>query len=81
MPQDREEFALPMNGKKVNIRKKDFLQFAETCHIPGEAAERMIRFLLSKKELFLKMSKESYLPEDMKESFCDLIKQRFEALA
>ena len=41
----------------------------------------MIRFLLSKKELFLKMSKESYRPEDMKESFCDLIKQRSEALA
>ena len=81
MPQDREEFALPMNGKKVNIRRKDFLQFAETCHIPREAAERMIRFLLSKKELFLKMNRESYLPEDMKERFCDLIEQRSAALS
>ena len=81
MPQDREEFALPMNGKKLNIRRKDFLQFAETCHIPGEAAERMIRFLLSKKELFLKMNRESYLPEDMKERFCDLIEQRSAALS
>ena len=49
MPQDTEEFALPMNGKKTNLRNKDFLIFAESCGIPREAAQKMITFLFEQK--------------------------------
>ena len=31
MPEDKEQFALAMNGKKTHIRRKDFLVFAEKC--------------------------------------------------
>ena len=31
MPEDKEQFALTMNGKKQNIRRKDFLIYAEKC--------------------------------------------------
>ena len=31
MPEDREQTALTLNGKKKNIRKKDFLAFADNC--------------------------------------------------
>ena len=76
MPQDKEEFALPMNGRKNNLRKKDFLIFAESCGIPREAAQKMILFLLNKKPLMLSLCAESLLPEDMKESFAKLIESR-----
>ena len=29
MPEDKEQFALAMNGKKTHIRRKDFLVFGE----------------------------------------------------
>ena len=81
MPQDKEEFALPMNGRKNNLRKKDFLVFAESCGIPKEAAQKMISFLLSKKPLLLSLCAESFLPEDMKESFAELIESRCKVFA
>ena len=34
MPEDKEQFALPMNGKKTNLRRKDFLIFADTAGDP-----------------------------------------------
>ena len=76
MPQDKEEFALPMNGRKNNLRKKDFLIFAETSGIPKEAANKMILFLLSKKRSLLSLCAESWLPDDMKEIFAELIESR-----
>ena len=80
MPEDNEEFALPMNGKKNNLRKKDFLVFAKACGIPEEAAGKMIRFLLDKKPVLLTMCQESLLPEEMKEGFSKLIDQRYQIL-
>lgn len=33
MPADKEQFALAFNGKKRNVRKGDFLKFADACGI------------------------------------------------
>ena len=33
MPEDTEDFALTMNGKKSKIKRHDFLTFADTCKI------------------------------------------------
>ena len=77
LPEDNEQFALPMNGKKTNLHKKDFLEFARAAHIPPETADRMIRFLLGKKEVFLQLNQESLLPPDMKARFAALMDQRF----
>ena len=80
IPQDKEEFALPMNGKKNHIRKKDFLVFAEECGIPAEAAGKMIRFLLGKEPVLMSLCRESLLPTGMKEAFAALIGERCRTL-
>lgn len=49
MPEDKEQFALAMNGKKTHIRRKDFLVFAEECGMTRGSAEKMIAMLVSKK--------------------------------
>lgn len=76
MPEDPEEFALPVNSRRTKIRKKDFLIFAEKAGIPGEAAEKMIRFLLGKKTVLLSMCGGSLMPEGMKERFAEMIEKR-----
>ena len=81
LPEDNEEFALPMNSKRTNLHKKDFLEFAMAAHIPPETADRMIRFLLDKKEAFLQLNQESLLPPDMKARFAALMDQRFNLLS
>ncbi|MGI5971948.1 MAG: type II toxin-antitoxin system HipA family toxin [Oscillospiraceae bacterium] len=76
MPEDEEQFALTMNGKKTNIRKNDFLVFADECDISRSAAEKMIGKLVSMKHNLIIMCRESLLPEDLKEHFISLIEER-----
>lgn len=76
MPEDVEQTALALNGKKQNIRRRDFLVFADECGITRQSAEKMMRKLLSLKPKFLTMCEESLLPEDMKRRFAGLIGER-----
>ena len=74
MPEDEEELALTLNGKKMNLRKKDFYNFAEKSGIARNSAEKMIGKLVSMKDVYQKMNRESMLPEELKEQFeacCD----------
>lgn len=43
LPADIEQTALTLNGKKRNIRRKDFYSFAYKCGIPKNSAENMIK--------------------------------------
>lgn len=76
MPEDKEQTALALNGKKQNIRRKDFFVFAEGCGITQTGAGKMIKKLVSMKPKFLAMCEDSLLPEDMKEQFSLLIEER-----
>lgn len=80
MPEDKEQFALPMNGKKTNIRRKDFLVFADGCGITKSSAEKMIEQLISMTSEFIKMCDDSFIPKDMKESLKELINARVSVL-
>jgi serine/threonine-protein kinase HipA len=80
MPEDKEQFALPMNGKKTNIRRKDFLVFADGCGITKSSAEKMIERLISLTSEFIKMCDDSFIPKDMKESLKELINARVSVL-
>lgn len=76
IPEDKEQLALTINGKKQNIRRKDFFALAENIGLNKKSAEKMIAKLLKLKELYIKMCRDSYLPEDMKGSLEELIRTR-----
>ncbi len=80
LPEDNEQTALTLNGKKRNIRKKDLLIFAENCGISRSAAEKMIAAVCAYKDRFFSLCAESFLPDDMKEQTKDLIGKRVEEL-
>lgn len=80
MPEDTEEFALAMNGKKTHIRKKDFFVFAEECEIPKISAEKMIAKIVSLKADYQEMCNSSLLSQHLKERFSELIEKRCKAL-
>ncbi len=80
MPEDQEEFALPMNGKKTHLRKKDFLLFAETAGISSVSAEKLIRKILSMQPKYLEMCENSLLPEHLKRALAELIQKRCKIL-
>lgn len=80
MPEDKEQLALAMNGKKMNLRRKDFLLFADTCGLPRVSAEKMMAKLVSQKDQLIKMCNESFLPEPYKERFTALMEERTRVL-
>ncbi len=80
MPADKEQFALPMNGKKTNIRKNDFLKFADTCGIQRTTAEKLIQNIVKFKAEWLSMCENSLLPPELKERLSAIINERTEIL-
>lgn len=80
IPTDQEQFALTMNGKKQHIRRKDFLLFGETVGISPKSAEKMIEKIAGCEEMYIEMCRNSYIPEDMKKSLENLIRERIDIL-
>ncbi len=76
MPEDKEEFALTMNGKKTHLRRSDFFSFAASAGIPEKAAETMIRKTLSFLPLWVEICETSLLPSEMKQALIDLMQAR-----
>jgi len=80
MPSDKEQFALAMNGKKVNIRRGDFLKFADTCGITRQTAEKLIESLAKLTPQWLEMCDKSLLPDELRERLKRIIAERTEVI-
>jgi serine/threonine-protein kinase HipA len=76
IPKDREDLALPLNGKKSNLKKKDFDLFASQLKIN----ENALRKIYSKfGDSFSEMNKlidKSFLSKEMKEKYVSLLDER-----
>lgn len=80
IPEDNEQMALTLNGKKTKIRYTDFMMLAENTGITEKAAKKLIDTVVKKKLDYITMCRESYLPEDMKGSLIELIERRMESV-
>ena len=76
LPEDKEEFALAMNGRKANLRRRDFLVLADRCGLPRTAAEKMMGKLVSLEETYRTMIQASLLPRELKDRFTRLLEDR-----
>lgn len=80
MPEDTEETALTLNGKKSNLRRKDFFALADNIGLNRKAADRLIDSVISRKERAQQMCRESALNTEMQRALIELIEQRCERL-
>lgn len=80
VPEDPEQLALTVNGKKCNLHRNDFLKFAESIALPRPAAERMLNMVISMLPRYQMMCENSYLPNEMKERFATLLNERSDSL-
>lgn len=76
LPTDKEQFALTLNGKKRNATKNDFLKFADKCDIDRKVAINLIKSIMKKKNTLIRLCRESFMPDEMKEQLQELILQR-----
>ena len=65
LPDDKDETALAVNGKKRNLRRKDFTAFAESCDLNKKTADKIIDKLCSYRDKYIDECNNSLLPDDL----------------
>jgi serine/threonine-protein kinase HipA len=78
--EDREELALPINGKKNNLRREDFENLGIRLGIQPRAIENTFRRFEGKISPMYEMVGRSFVPSGMQSRLVDLIKTRCERI-
>ncbi len=78
---DPEDLALPINGKKSNLRKKDFLLFSKSLHIPEKVANYTFSKMGNQHAKWEDMINRSFISDELKIVFKKLIIKNLERIA
>lgn len=80
MPEDTEELALTLNGKKRKIKKEDFIISMRASGLNDKVIENILtKFIMSKNKWF-EFIDMSFLPDHMKDRFKVLITEKLDIL-
>ncbi|MCR5777775.1 MAG: HipA domain-containing protein [Lachnospiraceae bacterium] len=76
LPEDQEQTALTLNGKKKNIRKKDFHALASSLEVTSKTSDVLTKRLISLEKKFIETTQDSMLPKEMQTTFIELMDSR-----
>ena len=76
----REEMALSINGKKARIQLADFLKSSDTMGIEQRVTLGLIDGLRNAMPAWIDLINDSFLSDDMKQDYLDLISRRMDVL-
>ena len=79
-PNDKEEMALPINGKKAQIKLADFLKASDTMGIEQRVTLGLINGLRDAMPAWIDLINNSFLSDEMKQNYLDLISRRMDVL-
>ncbi|RAJ20861.1 HipA domain-containing protein [Pedobacter cryoconitis] len=79
-PSDREEMALLLNGRKKNIKSRDFEQLANVLGISSVVFQRILKKYTSKTKMVFELINYSFLSEEYKEGYKRIWLERTEKL-
>ncbi|HNZ28205.1 MAG TPA: HipA domain-containing protein [Spirochaetota bacterium] len=74
IPEDEEETALTINGKKKNLKKKDFNILGENLGIKQNVTDKIYKRAVDSENIFYEIIDKSYLSAKLKRDFKSLIK-------
>ena len=74
---DDEDLALTLNGKKKKIQRNDFITAFNTLKIDKKQQENIFRRMENVKEMWLEFIGQSFLNDEYKLAYRNLIKNRF----
>lgn len=80
MPEDHEEMALQLFGKKAGLQRKHFLAFAKRIGLHESTAEALIQSLKKKMPEWMAVCDHAVLPEENKTALKEFIMARFTRL-
>ena len=80
MPEDTEELALTLNGKKRKIKKADFLASMQASGMEEKVINNIFAKFAKVKDRWFAFIDQSFLPDDMKEAFKVIIAEKLNLL-
>lgn len=81
MPEDTEELALTLNGKKRKIKKADFVTSMQASGLEEKVINNIFVKFAKAKEKWFAFIDQSFLPDEMKEGFKEIIAEKLNQLA
>lgn len=81
MPEDTEELALTLNGKKRKLKKNDFVCAMQAAGLTDKVVENIFRKFLNVQNKWFEFIDISFLPDSMKQEYKSLISNRLMRLA
>lgn len=72
----KDQLALSIRGRKDNLGRSSWLKFAEDCQLPAKSALRVLDKLVSILDEALRLIDRSFLPDEQKATYRQLIQDR-----
>ena len=79
-PKDKEELALTLSGKKTKLCMNDFLYAAKTMGLEENVVQRLVKSLHKALPRWQQLIKESFLSEEQKQAYEELVVARLNRL-
>ena len=80
LPEDEEELALTLGGKKRKLTKAIFNEFGENLGLNRKQIDGVYKRFYKKKHIALQWIGNSFLSEDIKEKYKSILEERYEKL-
>lgn len=80
MPEDTEELALALNGKKRKLKKPDFITAMQASGLEEKVIENIFRKFLKVKDKWFAFIELSFLSDDMKERYKGIIDEKLKII-
>ena len=80
MPEDTEELALTLNGKKRKIKKADFVVSMQASGLEDKVIENIFAKFIKAKNKWFEFIDISFLPDEMKEGYKAIITEKLSLL-
>lgn len=80
LPEDEEETALTLNGKKSKLKRTDFLEFGKNLGLKDKTVNVLIERIIGMKEKYFNIIKSMPIENETKNIFVDLVEKRISRL-
>lgn len=77
LPNDTEELALTLNGKKRKLKLSHFYHLGELLGLNQKQIENSFERMVKEKPRAIKMVKQSFLTKEMKMAYTNLLESRY----
>lgn len=80
LPEDTEELALTLGGKKKKLKREHFEQLGQGLGLTDKQTQGVFRRMLKNKPIALDWIDQSFLSDDMKHGYKELLERRYDQL-